>query len=120
MPPKFEDSGKKLLLQKVLANKDVLFGNFDESKGRTKQTRIDAWNEIHKDLSALGYPVGKDGKYIRDTTFQNIRKSTMVSDIDFAFFLIECYLLVEYRFVQLESNWQDCPAEYNIFIVKLL
>lgn len=79
MPPKFEDSGKVLLLKKILAAKEILFGKFDESKGHTKQSRLAAWDEIHEQLSSLGFPVGKDCKYVRDTTFANLKKRTLVS-----------------------------------------
>ena len=88
MPPKFEADGKKILLQLILQKKDILFGNFDESKGITKERRREAWNEIHADLSGQGYPVGKDGNYVRDTTFGNLKKRTLVSWIQ-----IYCYLI---------------------------
>lgn len=79
MPPKFEAEGKKLLLQLILQNKDVLFGKFDEAKGQTKERRREAWNGVHAELSSQGYPVGKDGNYVRDTTFTNLKKRTLVS-----------------------------------------
>ena len=79
MPPKFENSGKKMLLQKTLSEKDLLFGKFDESKGITKQSRLAAWDKIHKEMASLGFPVGKNGKHVRDTTFANLKKRTLVS-----------------------------------------
>ena len=79
MGPKFEKSGKILLLRRVLENKRLLFGKFDASKGVTKESRREVWSVIHRELSSLGYPVGQNGDYVRDTTFANIRKRTTVS-----------------------------------------
>lgn len=79
MPPKFETSGKKLLLQRLIENKELLFNKFDDSKGITKEKRKAKWKEIHEEMAALGYPVGRDGDYLRDTTFSNLKKRTLVS-----------------------------------------
>lgn len=81
MPPKFANSGKVLLLSKLIENRALLFEKFDESKGITKDRRKAKWNEIHGELKALGYPVGNDGDYLRDTTFSNLKKRTLVSKL---------------------------------------
>lgn len=78
MGPKFENNGKMLLLEKIKEKKQILFGKFDEKAGITKDRRRLVWNDIHAELTALGYPVGKDGNYLRDTTFCNLKKRTLV------------------------------------------
>ena len=60
-------------------NKEFLFGKFDETAGLTKEKRKAKWNTIHSELNSLGYPVGKDGEYLRDTSFSNLKKRALVS-----------------------------------------
>lgn len=65
-------------LQKVLENKDVLFGKFTNEI--TRNTKQDKWTEMRNYAVSLGLiTCDKDYSFVRDNTWGNIRKKTMVS-----------------------------------------
>lgn len=76
----FKKGAKLELLKSIRDEKDSLFGCF--SKTLTKQIKNEKWKEIHKKAQSLGIvSYEKDYTYTRDTVWQNIRKTTMVSSV---------------------------------------
>ena len=63
---KKQEEEKLPFVQFVREKKELLFGNFDDSKGITKAAKRDAWVENSQKLVALGInliPEGKDWNY---------------------------------------------------------
>jgi hypothetical protein len=71
-----DNNNKITILSLVYENKEVLFGRFSEKL--THDMKINKWKEIAEQLKSLGI-FSKDWKYLRDTTWQNFRKRTIVS-----------------------------------------
>lgn len=71
--------GSKIeLLKEIRESKEVLFGCFSQSI--TKHMKNEKWKEINEKAKALGLvSYDKDYTYTRDTVWQNIRKTSMVS-----------------------------------------
>lgn len=66
------------VLRKILEEKEILFGAF--STTITKTLKQSKWCEIRDLCVSCGLIThDKDWTYIRDTTWPNIRKGTMVS-----------------------------------------
>lgn len=71
------DMTKKMMILNLISdNKAILFGKFDNNI--TFDMKIKKWKEIVQELQVQGI-YDKDWKYLRDTTWQNWRKRTIVS-----------------------------------------
>lgn len=71
------DTTRKMTILKLIADgKSVLFGKFDNKL--TFEMKVNKWKEIAQRLNEMGL-YDKDWKYLRDTTWQNWRKRTIVS-----------------------------------------
>lgn len=79
MAPILVTNEKRLIvLNKIRADKDILFGAF--SKKLDKTMKNDKWKEIHSLAQSVGLVKGdKEWTYMRDVMWPNMRKSTMVS-----------------------------------------
>lgn len=67
---------KITILNLIRDNKDVLFGKF--TNVLTHEVKVEKWKDIAEKVKASGI-YSKDWKYLRDTTWQNWRKRTIVS-----------------------------------------
>jgi hypothetical protein len=67
---------KLLLLQCIKERKDILFGAF--CNVITKDKKRESWEEIVGILKANGITYTKDAAYLRDTTWVNMKRATMV------------------------------------------
>lgn len=64
------------ILKFIADGKSVLFGKFDNKL--PSEMKINKWKEIAQRLNEMGL-YDKDWKYLRDTTWHNWRKRTIVS-----------------------------------------
>lgn len=65
-------------LQKLKEKKEVLFGKFSDTLNRG--VKQEEWEEVRKFCIAIGLvTVDKDFSYVRNNTWGNLRKKTMVS-----------------------------------------
>lgn len=74
---------KMQFLNKIKENKHILFGAFSEKL--KKQNKVEKW----KEMSLLAHsiclvPADKDWTYVRDTVWQNLKKTAMVSSCYFS------------------------------------
>lgn len=67
---------KIAILNVIRDNKDVLFGKF--TNVLTHEVKVEKWKDIAEKVKASGIYC-KEWKYLRDTTWQNWRKRTIVS-----------------------------------------
>lgn len=67
---------KITILNLIKEKKDILFGKFSSSL--THDIKTKTWIDINEKIKAVGI-FNKDWKYLRDTTWQNWRKRTIVS-----------------------------------------
>lgn len=68
-------------LQNILENKDVLFGKFTNSL--TRATKQEKWTQVTNFAIALGLITNdKDYTFVRDNTWGNMRKKTLVSALE--------------------------------------
>jgi hypothetical protein len=75
---------KITILKLINDNKEILFGKFSSSL--THEIKTKKWMEITEKAKAIGI-YEKDWKYLRDTTWQNWRKRTIVSIISICIFV---------------------------------
>lgn len=68
---------KMFVLRKIEEQKDILFAKF--APNITHTIKQDAWKEIHRACLPMNLFPGKDYTYIRDTFFQNLKRTTTVS-----------------------------------------
>lgn len=65
-------------LKKIREHKDLLFGAFSEKV--TKQDKVGKWKELAILAQSICLiPAGKEWTYVRDTLWQNLKKTAMVS-----------------------------------------
>lgn len=65
-------------LNKLKDNKDILFGAFSDKL--KKQDKVEKWKEMAVLAQSICLaPADKDWTYIRDTVWQNLKKTAMVS-----------------------------------------
>lgn len=71
---------KIVLLKIIQDNKDVLFGKF--SSTLSHEDKANKWKDITEQCISMGIiNKDRDWKYVRDTTWQNWRKRTMVISV---------------------------------------
>lgn len=69
---------KMQFLNKIKENKQILFGAFSEKL--RKQDKIEKWKEMAMVAQSICLlPADKDWTYVRDTIWQNLKKTAMVS-----------------------------------------
>lgn len=69
---------KMQFLTKIQENKHILFGAFSDKL--RKQDKIEKWKELTKVAQSISLvSAEKDWTYVRDTVWQNFKKSAMVS-----------------------------------------
>ena len=59
----------------LLENRELLFSNYDDSKGITKEKKRQKWIEIQEKLESLAInfiPEGKNWTYLRDVVYRNL------------------------------------------------
>lgn len=70
-------TGDKIsILNLIREEKDVLFGRFTSQL--THEQKVGTWKRVAEKATAIG-AFSRDWKYLRDTTWQNWRKRTIVS-----------------------------------------
>lgn len=74
--PRMTEDQRMTLLNLIKDKKDILFGEFAPTL--TWQKKKDTWDEIASTAKALGL-CNKTGEFIRDTTWQNWRKRSLVT-----------------------------------------
>ncbi|KAL1493886.1 hypothetical protein ABEB36_009570 [Hypothenemus hampei] len=68
---------KMQFLTKIRENKDILFGAFSEKL--RKQDKIEKWKEMAMVAQSICLlPADKDWTYVRDTIWQNLKKTAML------------------------------------------
>ena len=74
------EADKLVVVKAIYENKRLLLGDFDDSKGITKNAKQEKWKAIFGQLQAIGNGYGNQKSYIdlRDTTWKNFRKSFKV------------------------------------------
>lgn len=70
-----QTADKLILLEMIKENKDTLFGSFN--RNITRESKNSTWKIIYDKCRARGINVGKDYVYLRDTIWQNLRRSTV-------------------------------------------
>ena len=76
MSARFES--KLELLNFINSSRDILFGRLSDRL--THEEKIRKWNDVAEKAKELQIIQGHhDGKYVRDTTWQNWRKRAIVS-----------------------------------------